>query len=71
MAKVSASTANAAMAFSLRRNNSRASFIQIARRAPWRQAVQTRAGLIDITPTILDAAGLRIPEAVQGQSFYL
>ena len=30
--------------------------------------VQTRAGLVDVTPTILDAAGFQIPEAVQGQS---
>jgi tetratricopeptide (TPR) repeat protein len=30
--------------------------------------VQTRAGLVDVMPTVLEAVGLRIPEAVQGES---
>jgi arylsulfatase A-like enzyme/Tfp pilus assembly protein PilF len=35
---------------------------------PGAKRVQTCAGLVDVAPTILDAAGLRIPQAVQGQS---
>jgi arylsulfatase A-like enzyme/Tfp pilus assembly protein PilF len=30
--------------------------------------VDTRAGLVDITPTVLDAVGLHIPDGVQGES---
>ncbi len=35
---------------------------------PGAKRVQTRAGLVDVTPTILDAAGLPIPTTIQGQS---
>lgn len=30
--------------------------------------VQTRAGLVDVMPTVLEAVGLQIPDAVQGES---
>src|SRR6266436_3416661 len=67
MARLSASTVNAAMAFFFTTKQFMCLFYSNCPRTLAKR-VQTRAGLVDVTPTILDAAGLPIPTTIQGQS---